>query len=192
MLTRVGTTDSLVRLADLVTIRRGYISPKVKPIYFNGRPAVVLSVIMQPDQDVTQLGQKLRAAARDYEERLPIGYAIGFSTYQADRSALRSTPRFRTWRRPLSSLPSSSLSSWRASRIDCGDDRSVRRHVFADRHACARHRAGAGLDRRHHHRAWPVGRQRRGDGRGYRQPDRRGMPARTRALPPASSTRFRC
>ena len=85
MLTRVGTSDSLVRLADLVTVRRGYVSPKVKPIYFDGRPAVVLSVIMQPDQDVTQLGQKLRAAARDYEARLPIGYAIGFSTYQAEQ-----------------------------------------------------------------------------------------------------------
>ena len=85
MLTRVGTSDSLVRLADLVTVHRGYVSPKVKPIYFDGRPAVVLSVIMQPDQDVTQLGQKLRAAARDYEARLPIGYAIGFSTYQAEQ-----------------------------------------------------------------------------------------------------------
>ena len=65
MLTRVGTTDSLVRLADLVTVRRDYVSPKVKPIYFNGRAAVVLSVVMQPDQDVTQLGGKLRAAARE-------------------------------------------------------------------------------------------------------------------------------
>ena len=85
MLTRVGTTDSLVRLADLVTVRRGYVSPKVKPIYFNGRPAVVLSVVMQPDQDVTQLGGKLRAAARNYEARLPIGYAIDFATYQAEQ-----------------------------------------------------------------------------------------------------------
>jgi multidrug efflux pump subunit AcrB len=85
MLTRVGTTDSLVRLADLVTVRRDYVSPKVKPIYFNGRPAVVLSVVMQPDQDVTQLGGKLRAAAREYEGRLPIGYAIDFATYQAEQ-----------------------------------------------------------------------------------------------------------
>ena len=85
MLTRVGTTDSLVRLADLVTVRRDYVSPKVKPIYFNGRPAVMLSVIMQPDQDVTQLGRKLRAASSDYERRLPIGYAIDFATYQADQ-----------------------------------------------------------------------------------------------------------
>jgi multidrug efflux pump subunit AcrB len=85
MLTRVGTTDSLVRLADLVTVRRGYVSPKIKPIYFNGRPAVVLSVVMQPDQDVTQLGRKLRAAAREYEKQLPIGYAIDFPAYQADQ-----------------------------------------------------------------------------------------------------------
>jgi multidrug efflux pump subunit AcrB len=85
MLTRVGSTDSLVRLADLVTVRRGYVSPKIKPIYFNGRPAVVLSVVMQPDQDVTQLGRKLRVAAREYEERLPIGFAIDFAAYQADQ-----------------------------------------------------------------------------------------------------------
>jgi len=85
MLTRVGATDNLVRLADLVTVRRGYVSPKVKPIYFNGRPAVVLSVVMQPDQDVTQLGQRLRAAARNYEESLPIGYVVDFATYQAEQ-----------------------------------------------------------------------------------------------------------
>ena len=85
MLTRVGATDSLVRLADLVTVRRDYVSPKVKPIYFNGRPAVILSVVMQPGQDVTQVGEKLRAAARDYQESLPIGYAIDFATYQAEQ-----------------------------------------------------------------------------------------------------------
>jgi len=85
MLTKVGTSDNLVRLADLVTVRRGYASPKIKPIYFNGRPAVVLSVVMQPDQDVTQLGRRLRAAAREYEEQLPIGYAINFATYQAEQ-----------------------------------------------------------------------------------------------------------
>ena len=85
MLTKVGTGDNLVRLADLVTVHRGYASPKIKPVYFNGRSAVVLSVVMQPDQDVTQLGQRLRAAARQYEQQLPIGYAIDFATYQAEQ-----------------------------------------------------------------------------------------------------------
>jgi multidrug efflux pump subunit AcrB len=85
MLTRVGTTDSLVRLADLVTVQRDYVSPKVKPIYFNGRPAIVLSVIMRPDQDVTQLGERLRAAARSYQEGLPIGYVVDFATYQTEQ-----------------------------------------------------------------------------------------------------------
>jgi len=85
MLTRVGTTDSLVRLADLVTVQRGYVTPKVKPVYFNGRPTVVLAIVMQPDQDVTQLGGRLRAAARSYEASLPIGYAIDFATYQAEQ-----------------------------------------------------------------------------------------------------------
>src|SRR5262249_26369131 len=85
MLTRIGATDNLVRLADLVTVHRGYVSPKLKPIYFNGRPAVVLSVVMQPDQDVTQLGRQLQTAAQEYERQLPIGYAINFATYQAEQ-----------------------------------------------------------------------------------------------------------
>jgi multidrug efflux pump subunit AcrB len=85
MLTRVGTTDSLVRLADLVNVRRDYVSPKIKPVYFNGRPAVVLSVAMQPDQDVTRLSKRLRAVAREYQENLPIGYVIDFASYQAEQ-----------------------------------------------------------------------------------------------------------
>ena len=40
---------------------------------------------MQPDQDVTQLGETARAAARNYEDSLPIGYVIDFATYQADQ-----------------------------------------------------------------------------------------------------------
>ena len=85
MLTRVGGTDHLARLADVVTVRRDYVSPKVKPVYFNGRAAVVLSVVMQPDQDVTQLGKTLRTAADDYQASLPIGYVVDFATFQADQ-----------------------------------------------------------------------------------------------------------
>jgi multidrug efflux pump subunit AcrB len=85
MLTRIGSTDSLVRLSDLVTVRRGYVSPKVKPIYFNGRPAVVLSVVMRPDQDVTRFAARIRAAVRRYEQGLPIGFAMEFATYQAEQ-----------------------------------------------------------------------------------------------------------
>ncbi len=85
MLTRVGDTDQLARLSDLVAVRRDYVSPKVKPVYFNGRPAIVLSVVMQPDQDVIQLGRTLRAATGEYQATLPIGYALDFATFQADQ-----------------------------------------------------------------------------------------------------------
>ncbi len=85
MLTRVGETDQLARLSDLVAVRRDYVSPKVKPVYFNGRPAIVLSVVMQSDQDVVQLGKTLKAATRDYQATLPIGYVLDFATFQADQ-----------------------------------------------------------------------------------------------------------
>ena len=85
MLTRVGETDQLARLSDLVAVRRDYVSPKTKPVYFNGRPAIVLSVVMQPDQDVVQLGKTLQASTSDYQATLPIGYALDFATFQADQ-----------------------------------------------------------------------------------------------------------
>ena len=85
MLTRVGETDQLARLSDLVTVRRDYVSPKVKPVYFNGRPAIVLSIVMQPDQDVVQLGKTLKAATNEYQATLPIGYVLDFATFQADQ-----------------------------------------------------------------------------------------------------------
>jgi multidrug efflux pump subunit AcrB len=111
MLTRVGQTDQLVRLSDIVTVRRGYASPKVKPIYFNGRPAIVLSVVMQPDQDVTRLGTLLRSAARDYEATLPIGYAIELATFQADQVGVAVSRRCRTSSQTFAVVASLSFSS---------------------------------------------------------------------------------
>ena len=173
MLTRVGTTDSLVRLSDLVTVRRGYVSPKVKPIYFNGRSAVVLGIVMQPDQDVTQLGERLRAAARNYEATLPIGYVIDFATYQAGqvRTSVNSA---------LSNVAQTFVVvgalvivflGLRAC-VRRGDDRSIRGDVRSHRHARPRHRDRAGVNCRNYHCARSFGRQRRCHSGRHREPGR--------------------
>ena len=59
VLTKVQGLGGFVRLADLVTVRRGYVSPKVRPVYFNGEPAVIVAVEMTNGVDVTALGPRL-------------------------------------------------------------------------------------------------------------------------------------
>ena len=47
LLIPIPGTQRTVPLQDLATVRRAYVDPPVKPAYFNGRPSIVLSVILQ-------------------------------------------------------------------------------------------------------------------------------------------------
>ena len=46
LLTKVQGQAGFVRLKDLLTVRRGYQSPKDRPVYYNGRPAVIVGIEM--------------------------------------------------------------------------------------------------------------------------------------------------
>ncbi|TNE62329.1 MAG: efflux RND transporter permease subunit [Alphaproteobacteria bacterium] len=84
MLTQpTGSTD-FVRLKDLLTVRRDFVSPPESPAYYNGRPAVVVSVQMQPGFDIGQVGQHLRETVTEFENQLPIGFELNFATFQPD------------------------------------------------------------------------------------------------------------
>lgn len=82
MLTQAGGTGAFVRLKDLVKVRRGYESPSDSRAYFNGRPAVVISVQMQPGYDIGDVGERLQEAVQTFEDSLPIGYDLAFATFQ--------------------------------------------------------------------------------------------------------------
>ena len=82
MLTRAVGGDELIRLKDLVKVRRGYVSPPENRVYYNGRPALVLAVQMQPGYDIEDVGERLTEAMHTFEDTLPIGYELNFATYQ--------------------------------------------------------------------------------------------------------------
>lgn len=82
LLTKVQGQAGFVRLKDLMTVRRGYEAPKDKPVYFNGRPAVIVSVEMNDSEDIQKIGKALKTAVDAYEQTMPIGIAFEFSTYQ--------------------------------------------------------------------------------------------------------------
>ncbi len=84
MLTQVSDSGDFVRLSDIVTVRRGIVSPKEQPAFYNGRPALVVSVQMQPTFDVQDVGLDVREKVRAFEQAQPIGYAFEFATFQPD------------------------------------------------------------------------------------------------------------
>lgn len=85
VLTKVDGVDGFIRLRDLLTVRRGYVEPHQSPVYFNGQPAVVVSVQMQDGQDIEAVGEAVKAAAAAFEQTQPIGISLDFATYQAEK-----------------------------------------------------------------------------------------------------------
>ncbi|MFK8048384.1 MAG: efflux RND transporter permease subunit [Halioglobus sp.] len=82
MITRVEGLEDFIRLGDLVNVRRGSVSPKEQPVFYQGRPSVVVSVQMQSGYDIEAVGKSIRAITTQFENSLPIGYALHFATFQ--------------------------------------------------------------------------------------------------------------
>ncbi|MGR3623662.1 efflux RND transporter permease subunit [Pseudophaeobacter sp.] len=72
----------IVRLRDLMTVRRGYVDPIQKPVYFNGQPAILVSVEMADTDDVQKLGRRLNRGIAALEQTQPIGISYSVSTFQ--------------------------------------------------------------------------------------------------------------
>lgn len=81
VLTKLPSGD-IVRLRELMTVRRGYVDPPQRPVYFNGAPAVLVSVEMSEDRDIQTLGATLLAEIEQLEQAQPIGISYRISTFQ--------------------------------------------------------------------------------------------------------------
>jgi len=77
-----GTT--LLPLRDIVEIRRGYVDPPQPLAYYNGRPAIVISVSIVPGVNSEAFGTKLTRLLDELEFELPIGYVLDYATFQPD------------------------------------------------------------------------------------------------------------
>jgi multidrug efflux pump subunit AcrB len=82
VLTKVPGLAGFVRLKDLMNVRRGYQDPVSKPVYFNGQPAVVVSIEMTESEDIQKIGASLQEAVATFELTQPIGVTYDFSTFQ--------------------------------------------------------------------------------------------------------------
>lgn len=77
-------SDKTIALKDIVQVTRGYVDPAQRPVFFNGRPAIVISVSILDGVNSVEFGQRLKRRVAEIEQGLPIGYVLQFATFQPD------------------------------------------------------------------------------------------------------------
>ncbi len=73
-----------LRLSDIATVERGYEDPPSFLIHHNGNPALVLNVVMKDGWNGLKLGEALSAAAKTFNETLPVGVTFSKVVDQAE------------------------------------------------------------------------------------------------------------
>lgn len=87
VLLRVPGDGSLIALQDIAAVTRGLADPAPRRAYFNGKPTVVLSVVMQPSESVLNYSERAEAVIADLSRALPLGVNLDVITWQADQVA---------------------------------------------------------------------------------------------------------
>ena len=77
-----GDPPTTLYLRDVADIRLGYEEPAGKLAYFNGQPAVVVSVSMIDQADANRFGLVLQEVTKRFEAELPWGFDLNYITFQ--------------------------------------------------------------------------------------------------------------
>ena len=77
-------TQQVTPLREVVEISRGYVDPPETPAFFNGKPAIVLSVSISEGTNAVEFGERLTRKLKEIEQSLPLGYVLEYATYQPD------------------------------------------------------------------------------------------------------------
>ncbi len=84
VLIAIPESEQLVRITEVVSVERGYIDPPTSLAYYDGKPAIVISVSIVPGVNSVAFGQRLTEKLKFLESELPIGYVLDYATFQPD------------------------------------------------------------------------------------------------------------
>ena len=73
-----------IPLRDIVQVTRDYADPADRPVFFNGHPAIVLSVSILDGVNSVEFGRRLTRRLAEIQQSLPIGYVLEYATFQPD------------------------------------------------------------------------------------------------------------
>jgi len=81
---RIPETDQVLRLEEVVSIRRDLVDPPILPSYFNDRPAIIISVSTVVGTNNVEFGERLTAMVNAIQQDLPVGYVLEYATFQPE------------------------------------------------------------------------------------------------------------
>ncbi len=81
---QIPETNRVLRLDEVVNVRRGLIDPPRAPAFFNDQPAIVLSVSTLEGTNNVAFGNELTRLLDNWEQELPIGYVLDYATFQPE------------------------------------------------------------------------------------------------------------
>ncbi len=79
-----GEDGGIAYFRDIAEITRAYSDPPQNPAYFNGEPAIVISVAMMDRYDAARYATDLKSRVVELEALLPLGYQLRYITFQPD------------------------------------------------------------------------------------------------------------
>lgn len=71
-----GSNNTLVRIKDIATVRRGYEEVPNKYNFYNGNPALTIGISMLPGQNVVAVGQRLDKRLAELQTVTPVGMLL--------------------------------------------------------------------------------------------------------------------
>jgi multidrug efflux pump subunit AcrB len=80
----VPGSSAPVYLADIARITPGYQEPPGRPAFWNGKPAIVVSISMVDQFDANAFAKQLATVTDRFEQTLPVGFVLERVTWQAD------------------------------------------------------------------------------------------------------------
>ncbi len=84
VLVPIPGSDRTIPLEDIATVARDFADPAVRPVFYNGHPAIVISVSILDGVNSVEFGRRLTQRIKAIEQSLPVGYVLDFATYQPD------------------------------------------------------------------------------------------------------------
>lgn len=80
----IAINNKVFRLGDLADVKRNFINPPQMKIDYQGKPAILLGVVLNKNADVVHTGEKIEETYKQIKGRLPIGIEEHMVTNQPD------------------------------------------------------------------------------------------------------------
>jgi multidrug efflux pump subunit AcrB len=77
-------SDELIRVEDIATVSQGYLDPPINVMYFNGEPAIGISITNVSGINVVDMGRGVDLRLEEVIEHLPIGIELHKVHWQSD------------------------------------------------------------------------------------------------------------